>query len=311
MTGERGIGNDTERRLHGVFPIVSSPFLGDGSFDRTSLRRLAEHIADSGVQGAVYPAIASEFATLSAAERREGVEIVARALAGRIDLIVGISDETPELSAEHARQARNVGAAAVMLLAPRSVGADAGSVTAFFAAALGDVSLPVVMQNAPPPLGSSLSVETVREVCKRVPAIRYVKEEVVPCGQRMTALIAGVPGLAGVFGGAGGRFVLDELARGAAGSMPACEAGELHAALYAAYRASHMSEARRIFDALLPLLNLGGAYRTPITKHILVKRGLIAHAHHRDSNPILDRYDRAELDAVWVGLIANTSLQAA
>lgn len=289
-------------RLAGVFPIISSPFAVDGGLDETALARLAGFIADGGAHGAVYPAIASEFATLTAAERRSGVATAARALKDRIPLVVGISDETPELSAAHARQAQEIGAAAVMLMAPRSAGDSADSVTAFFRNALGDARLPVIMQNAPPPLGSSLSIETVREVCRRIPAIRYVKEEVVPCGQRITALLEGVPDLDGVFGGAGGRFVLDELARGAAGSMPACEVTELHVGLYEAFRAGRMDEARRIFNALLPLLNLGSAYRTPITKHVLGRRGVLSATRHRDNNPVLDRFDIAELDTVWSAL---------
>jgi len=147
-------------------------------------------------------------------------------------------------------------------------------------------------------------------VCRRIPAIRYVKEEVVPCGQRISALLAGVPGLAGVFGGAGGRFVLDELARGAAGSMPACEAPELHAAIYRAFAGGRRDEARRLFGALLPLLNLGSAYRTPVTKRILYKRGMIADPRHRDVNPALDAHDLAELDQIW-GELARGAAPAA
>lgn len=299
-----GTSND---RLAGVFPIVSSPFNSDGTFDFASLRRLTDFIVASGAQGAVYPAIASEFATLSLDERHAGVEAVAKAIAGRIAFVVGISDETAEQSAVHAQHAAEYGADAVMLMAPRSAGSTPDGVVAFFETALGGTALPVIMQNAPPPLGSSLSIDTVREVCRRVPAVRYVKEEVVPCGQRITALREGIPGLAGVFGGAGGRFVLDELARGAAGSMPACEVTEIHTALYAAYMAGNHVEARRLFNALMPLLNLGSAYRTPITKHVLVRRGIIATTKHRDTNPTLDAFDIAELDTVWSDLKSLTS----
>ena len=301
--------NDSSRdRLSGVFPIVSSPFTADGTPDAGALARLVDFIVASGVDGAVYPAIASEFATLKPEERRAGVELVARGIARRCAFVVGISDETPERSIGHARQAAALGADAVMLMAPRSAGTTPESVCAFVATALGGVALPVILQNAPPPLGSSLSIETVREVCRRIPAIRYVKEEVVPCGQRITALRAGVPGLAGIFGGAGGRFVLDELARGAAGSMPACEIPELHVAIYRAHRDGRLDEARRVFDTILPLLNLASAYRTPITKHILVRRGVIPDPHHRDTNPVLDGFDIRELEAVWAELTRRTPI---
>jgi len=305
------MSREAKSPLSGVFPIVTTPFTADNAVDHAALVRVVDHIAKGGAHGAVYPAIASEFATLAPQERHDAVATAAKAAKGKLAFVVGISDETPERSAAHARQAAELGADAVMLMAPRSAGDKADSVEAFFRAALGGVALPVIMQNAPPPLGSSLSIDTVREICHRLPAIAYVKEEVVPCGQRISALIEGVPGLAGVFGGAGGRFVLDELARGAAGSMPACEVPELHVALFNAVLAGRQEEARRCFRALLPLLNLGSAYRTPITKHILVKRGVIGHPRHRDGNPTLDPHDVAELDAVWSDLMRETARAAA
>jgi hypothetical protein len=35
-----------------------------------------------------------------------------------------------------------------------------------------------------------------------------------------------------------------------------------------------------------------------VTKHALLRRGLISHPRHRDGNPGLDAQDRAELDAI-------------
>ncbi|MGG5822900.1 dihydrodipicolinate synthase family protein [Falsiroseomonas sp. HW251] len=291
-------GSTADERLHGVFPIVTSPFHADGSPDTASLRRVADYVVRAGAQGCVYPAIASEFATLADGERESLTAVVAEAVNGRIPLVVGISAETPERSAALARQAAGLGAAALMIMAPRSAGTAADGVARFLDAALGGVALPVILQNAPPPLGSSLPAETVVEILRQVPRIAYVKEEVVPCGQRISALLAAAPGLAGVFGGAGGRFVLDELARGAAGSMPACEVTEIHVALYAAWRAGDRRQARDLFNRVLPLLNMGGVFRTPVTKRALLRRGLIAHPRHRDGNPELDQQDRAELDAI-------------
>jgi 4-hydroxy-tetrahydrodipicolinate synthase len=291
-------GSSRGSNLCGVFPIVTSPFLADGAPDFVSVKRVCDYIVRAGAHGCVYPAIASEFATLRDGEREALTERVADAVDHRIPLVVGISADTPARSATLAVQARALGAAAVMVMAPRAAGTTALDVTRFLEAALGGVDLPVILQNAPPPLGSSLPAATVVEVLRALPQIRYVKEEVTPCGQRISALRDAAPGLAGIFGGAGGRFVLDELARGAAGSMPACEVTEIHVALYAAWRAGDRPHARELFNRLLPLLNMGGVFRTPVTKHALLRRGLIAHRHHRDGNPELDAQDRAELDAI-------------
>jgi hypothetical protein len=95
-----------------------------------------------------------------------------------------------------------------------------------------------MLQNAPPPTGSGLPVDVVLEVARSVDAIAYVKEEAMPSGARITRLLDGAPAtLRGVLGGAGGRYITDELARGATGTMPAVELAEMHVALFAAHRA--------------------------------------------------------------------------
>ena len=119
--------------LSGVFPIVTTPFTADNAVDHAALVRVVDHIAMGGAHGAVYPAIASEFATLAPQERHDAVATAAKAAKGKLAFVVGISDETPERSAAHARQAAELGADAVMLMAPRSAGDKADGVEAFSA----------------------------------------------------------------------------------------------------------------------------------------------------------------------------------
>jgi 4-hydroxy-tetrahydrodipicolinate synthase len=185
-------------------------------------------------------------------------------------------------------------------MAPRSAGHEAAEIAEFFAASVdGAGELPIIMQNAPPPLGSSLPVATVRAVLEHVPAIRYVKEENVPCGQRISALLGSTSShLLGAMGGAGGRFVLDEYARGACGSMPACELVEAHVAIWNAVQAGENQSARALFNRILPLLNMGGVFRQSVVKYVLKHRGLIISNRFRDTNPLLDDFDMLELNAI-------------
>lgn len=293
-------------QLSGVLPIVTTPFDAEGRLDLASLDRVVEHILAGGAQGVVYPAIASEFQTLTPAERRAGVERVMAVVAGRVPVVVGVScgqgesDMTPVVLAVHAAAQK---AAAVMLM-PQPAGKGSASVRDQFAALADAADLPIILQNAPPPLGPALAIEALLEVIAAVPAIRYVKEETLPCGQRISRLLAADSGLAGVFGGAGGRFVLDELARGALGSMPACEFTALHVALYERFRAGDREAARRLFNAMLPLLNFESVFRTPATKHILHAMGIIASPRYRDHNPALDEADRVELSLILADLDA-------
>jgi 4-hydroxy-tetrahydrodipicolinate synthase len=302
---DRSAEHRGELRFEGVFPVVSTPFHDDGRCDAAALERLIDYVTRAGADGAVYPAIASEFATLDLDERRAMVDVALAACRQRgLPMIIGVSAAAPELSAGLATQAAEGGAAAIMLMAPRSVGDSVVALETFFSTVTRAApDLPIVMQNAPPPLGSSLPVDIVRAVVSRVPAIRYVKEENVPCGQRISSLLQDAPpSLLGAMGGAGGRFVLDEYARGACGSMPACELVEVHVSIWRAVKAGDNRRARDLFTRILPLLNMGGVFRQEVVKRVLKHRGLIASARLRDNSTPLDRYDEAEIQAIIADL---------
>ncbi|HVY21090.1 MAG TPA: dihydrodipicolinate synthase family protein [Bauldia sp.] len=301
---------DEQAPLSGVWPIVTTPFDGAGRLDVDGLGNVVEHIIGSGAHGLVYPAIASEFQTLSADERRTAVDHVIAVTDGRRPVVVGISSADDHTSpAALANHAATRAAAGVMLMPRPSDARDPGAIRDAFSAVAAACGLPIILQNAPGPLGPALSADAVRLIVEAVPSIQYVKEETQPCGQRITKLLRAMPsGLAGVFGGAGGRFVLDELARGAVGTMPACEFTALHVALYDRFAAGDRAEARRLFNALLPLLNFESVFRTPATKFILHRMGIIDSPRHRDDNPDLDDADRLELITILENMGARARI---
>jgi len=99
-----------------------------------------------------------------------------------------------------------------------------------------------------------------------------------------------------VFGGGGARHVIDELVRGAKGTMPACEITGLHVAMLDLFRGGDETGARNLFERTLPLLNMQAVFRWRLTKAVLYKRGLIDSCFTRAPGPELDRYDWAEVD---------------
>jgi 4-hydroxy-tetrahydrodipicolinate synthase len=169
----------------------------------------------------------------------------------------------------------------------------------FFRQVSAHAGIDIMLQNAPRPMGIGLGLDKVAELARAVDAIRYVKEEAPPSGQRITQL-AGLAGdaLDAVFGGAGGRYVIDELARGARGTMPACEITELHVAMIRCHANGDETGARDLFERTLPLLNMQAIFRWRLTKAVLKMRGIIASDFVRAPGPALDRHDRAELEAL-------------
>jgi 4-hydroxy-tetrahydrodipicolinate synthase len=289
--------------IGGVCPVLPTPFHADGRADEHSLRVLVRYLLRCGVDGITYPGVASEVGLLTPDERIVLTAAVIDEVAGRVPVIVGVSSGDPELTARLARAARQQHAAALMVAAPAgrdSAPEQIGYISAL-AAAVPDV--PLMLQNVPPPAGAGLDPEVLLEILEALPAIRYIKEESLPSGQRLTRVRARAPGsLQGVFGGAGGRYITDELRRGACGTMPAIELAEIHVALFAAHRAGDVSGARRLFTRMLPILNVQAVFRWALTKYVLQRRGLIASTHQRTAGPLLDALDRQDVDAFLLDL---------
>jgi 4-hydroxy-tetrahydrodipicolinate synthase len=190
----------------------------------------------------------------------------------------------------------------LMLMAPRTL-PDLAALKTFVSDVASAATLPIILQNQPQPVGAGLPIDHIIEVVRDTPQIRWVKEETMPCGQRISQLLARRPAnLIGVFGGAGGRYLPDELARGAVGTMPACELTDLHVEMFARYRAGDAAGVRQLFDRMLPLLNFQAVFRMSMSKEVLRQRGVITHTFVRAPGARLDDGDHRELNAILADL---------
>ena len=92
-------------------------------------------------------------------------------------MIVGASADDPRAAAALAAHGRRLGATAAMVMAPPALGRDRDRLIAFFARVVAEGGLPIILQNAPPPVGAGLAVSEVAAVATAVAGIRSVKEE--------------------------------------------------------------------------------------------------------------------------------------
>lgn len=283
--------------LSGVFPVLPTPFGEDGKPDVASLRRLVRYLIAVGVDGITYPGVASEFGQLTAQERLTLAGIVLDEIGGRVPLVAGVSTTDPELLVQLAQAAVDAGAAALMIAVPPDRKTAHAQIEFFSAITQALPHTPIVLQNVPAPVGAGLDPAVLIEILNAVPDIRYVKEETLPSGQRLSIVIRDAPGtMLGVFGGAGGRYITDELRRGACGTMPAIELAEIHVALFNAHRAGQADRVRELFTRMLPILNVQAVFRWSLTKYVLHRRGLIQCRLQRAAGPLLDEVDAADVD---------------
>ena len=286
------------RPIKGVFPVLPTPFDADKQPDRAALGVLVRYLLLSGVDGITFPGVASEVTELTQDERLSLTQLVLSEVAGRVPVVAGVSSDNAGVTMLLAKAAAEAGAAALMVAAPAALTTVAAQVAHFSALAAAAPGVPIMLQNVPPPVGAGLAPEVVAEILQAVPAIRYVKEEALPSGQRLSVIRQLAPAsLVGVLGGAGGRYITDELRRGAIGTMPAIELAEVHVALFKAHRAGDAARARQLFTRMLPILNIQAVFRWALTKYVLHRRGLIADSAQRIAGPRLDAFDQQDVDA--------------
>jgi dihydrodipicolinate synthase/N-acetylneuraminate lyase len=275
------------KKLRGVLPIIPTPFDAAGRPDAIGLAGLVAYGVDAGAAALVYPGVASEDVHLSPAERAACMKVVAGELDGRLPLIAGVNSADPAEMVELARTARDLGADGIMAMAVPAMAPDAAGWFLKLEDATG--GLPVILQNLGAPRGAGLTASAMLDLARAVPSIRYVKEETVPSGPAVSALVAGAEGcLEGVIGGGGARYLFEELERGAIATMPAIELLELHVALMDAYASGDRDRALALYERSVPLLLIQAPYRMRLTKLIMKHRGIIASDGVREPLPQMD-----------------------
>jgi 4-hydroxy-tetrahydrodipicolinate synthase len=218
--------------------------------------------------------------------RVEVVREVVVAAAG-LPVIVGVS--APGLAAMRrlAGEAMALGAAAVMMTPPAAMRTD-DQINGWFAGAVGAIGadVPWVLQDHPTATGVLMSAGVIRRVVAAHPSCVMLKHEDWPGLEKITAIrrwqAAGEMRPLSILVGNGGLFLDLEMARGVDGAMTGYAFPEMLRRVID-LSATDPEAAADLFDIHLPYLRyehqpgVGLAVR----KHVLARRGAIAHADLR------------------------------
>jgi 4-hydroxy-tetrahydrodipicolinate synthase len=285
----------------GVFSVLPTPFRGGGDVDVDSLRRVVELIVGAGVNGVTALGVTGEVSRLNERERRVVVEHVVDQVNGRAKVIVGASADGVRTCIEYSREAKSLGAAAVMVSPPRMLKLNTESVVNHYRALAEAVDLPIVVQDYPPISGFAMEAGLLARIAKEVPAARTIKLEDPPTPFKTARILTAAGDLrVNILGGLGGVFLLEELMAGAAGVMTGFAYPEVLVKVVALYRAGRVDDAADLFYRFVPLMRfefqegIGMAIR----KEVLRRRGALADASTRGPGAVLDDGTKAALDRV-------------
>jgi 4-hydroxy-tetrahydrodipicolinate synthase len=281
----------------GTWFIAPTPFDPAGELDLDSLAAVVQAAVRWGCDGVTVLGVMGEVASLTDDERTRVIGTVGAALAGSVPFAVGCSGGAAHLVRSRIAAAAAAGAGAAMVSAP-PLAPDAQVLPGFFAAASAGSEIPVIVQDEPVATGVRISVPVLSE-CLQAAASTVVKLEDPPTPPKISALLAASPGLT-VFGGLGGVSALQELGRGAAGTMTGFAFPEVLRAVRRAFEGGAADRAAAIFDRYLPLLAFEGQVRVGlgIRKEVLHRRGVLACPRTRSGPGGLDPVTAAELDGV-------------
>ena len=135
--------------IHGIVPPLVTPLKDRDTLDIEGLPRLIEHTIAGGVHGLFVLGTTGEAPSLSYRLRREMISEATRLVAGRIPVLVGITDTSFVESVELAKVAADCGAAAVVLSTPYYFPAGQTELTSYIENIVKELPLPLVLYNMP------------------------------------------------------------------------------------------------------------------------------------------------------------------
>ena len=286
-------------RICGIFNILATPFDEARQVDWNSLRKLVNFQIEMGAYGLTILGVLGEAAKLSVDERKQIVETVIETTNGRVPVIVGVSHPEIETVIALSKAAFAAGAAGVMIAPPRMQQPTDELVVALYSQIASSIDQPIVVQDFPPVNNVIMSPDLLAALAEKIPNIRHLKLEDPPLMEKIGAIRERTDKYE-IFGGLGGMFLLEELGRGASGTMTGFAFTEILVAVFKAFTEGHKAEAERIFDRYLPLIRFENqpVINLTIRKELLYRRGAMATPLLRDPFVPIDGETHNEI--AWV-----------
>ena len=149
------------RPIRGIVTPLLTPLRTPSLPDEEALERMIEHVVGGGVAGVFALGTTGEGPALGSLAQRRVVQCAARAINGRVPLLVGIAHASYEEALALARSAADAGADAVVTTGPLYFGVSDDDLFGYVRRLAADSPLPLFVYNIPSCSHVSFSVDTV------------------------------------------------------------------------------------------------------------------------------------------------------
>ena len=162
-------------QLHGVIGYPVTPF-DDGGIDTAALTTGIDRLVAAGVHAIAPLGSTGELAYLTEAEFDTCVDASVAAVAGRLPVLVGVSDLTTAATVRRARYAARAGADAVMVAPVSYWKLSEREITTHYSAVSDAIDVDIVAYNNPATSGIDMSPELLVAMFEGIEHVTMVKE---------------------------------------------------------------------------------------------------------------------------------------
>jgi 4-hydroxy-tetrahydrodipicolinate synthase len=295
--------------LRGCATALVTPFTADGAIDEAALTRLIEYQLSGGVKLLVPCGTTGESATMTEEEDQRVIKRTIELARGRARVIAGTGSNSTAAAIDNSRIARNLGADAVLVVAPFYNKPTQQGLYAHFRAIAETVELPIVIYNVPGRTSCNISADTTLRLARDCENIVAVKEASGNLSQIMEILRERPDGFRVLSGDDALTFPMIALGADGLISVASNEAPELMARMVDLALEGKWIEARELHYRLLPLMEVNFIESSPgPVKAGLAMMNLIGENYRLPLVPVQEK-SRAQLRVVLaeLGLLKEAS----
>jgi 4-hydroxy-tetrahydrodipicolinate synthase len=300
--------------MRGCATALVTPFRADGSFDEDRMRMLVDRQINGGVKLLVPCGTTGESATMTEEEDARVIATTIDVARGRAKVIAGAGSNSTASAIEYSQRARDLGADAVLQVAPwYNKPTQEGLYAHFSAIAKAVPDLPIMLYNVPGRTSSNIAAQTTLRLACDCENIVAIKEASGNFSQIMEILRERTANFAVLSGDDAVTLPLIALGGDGIVSVASNEIPDLMSQMTNLALAGNWDEAREVHYRILPLMEVNFIESSPgPVKAAMAIMGLLEENFRLPLVPITEKSrERLREVITALGLIEETARASA
>jgi len=300
--------------MRGCATALVTPFKSDGSVDEASMRALVDRQINGGVRLLVPCGTTGESATMTEDEDARVIGLTIEVARGRAKVIAGAGSNSTSSAVEYSRRARDLGADAVLQVAPwYNKPTQEGLYAHFRAIAEAIPETPIMLYNVPGRTSSNIAAQTTLRLAKDCENIVAIKEASGNLSQIMEILRERPANFCVLSGDDAVTLPLISLGAKGIVSVASNEVPDLMSRMTELALDGKWNDARELHYRLLPLMEINFVESSPgPVKAAMALMGLLEENFRLPLVPITDKSRAKIRDVITeLGLLKETARASA